>query len=152
MESAGGGGYGPPLERDPAKVAEDVRQGFVTEEKALAVYGVVLRDGVVDADETAKKREELSGQMLLLSIAECENVFDGGRRISYVTPANLERLGGDGSLVEIVSGTGAPLRTWLRSDPDLEQGTVKLGSTALGILSVSASDRVEVRTLRPGAI
>ena len=152
LESAGGGGYGPPLERDPAKVAEDVRQGFVTEEKALAVYGVVLRDGVVDADETAKKREELSGQMLLLSIAECENVFDGGRRISYVTPANLERLGGDGSLVEIVSGTGAPLRTWLRSDPDLEQGTVKLGSTALGILSVSASDRVEVRTLRPGAI
>jgi len=152
FESAGGGGYGPPLDRDPAKVAEDVRQGFVTKEKALAVYGVVLRDGVVDVDATARRREELSGQMFLLSIAECENVFDGGRRISYVAPANLERLGGDGTLVEIVSGTGAPLRTWLRSDPELEQGTVKLGSTALGILSVSVSDRVEVRTLRPGAI
>lgn len=30
IESAGGGGYGTPAERDPARVAEDVRNGLVT--------------------------------------------------------------------------------------------------------------------------
>ena len=32
MEAAGGGGYGDPAERDPKKRAEDIRQGYVTEE------------------------------------------------------------------------------------------------------------------------
>ena len=35
---AGGGGYGPPSERSAAAIAEDVRQGFVTEEAAARDY------------------------------------------------------------------------------------------------------------------
>ena len=46
--SAGGGGYGDPLERDPASVCEDVAEGYVSIERALKDYGVVVR--VVDAD------------------------------------------------------------------------------------------------------
>ncbi len=42
--SAGGGGYGDPLERDPRKVAGDVVEGLVSRERALDVYGVVLDD------------------------------------------------------------------------------------------------------------
>ena len=38
----GGGGYGDPRDRDPAKVVEDVRHGFVTPEGALRDYGVVV--------------------------------------------------------------------------------------------------------------
>ena len=47
---AGGGGYGDPLERDPELVAQDFRNGLVSEKTALSVYGVVLdENGQVDA-------------------------------------------------------------------------------------------------------
>ena len=42
MVEAGGGGYGEPGGRDPAMVLEDVNQGFVSVEKALEEYGVVV--------------------------------------------------------------------------------------------------------------
>lgn len=38
----GGGGYGDPLERDPALVLEDVGLGLVSEDAAVGIYGVVL--------------------------------------------------------------------------------------------------------------
>ena len=38
--TGGGGGWGNPLERDPAKVARDVRNGFVSLESARRDYGV----------------------------------------------------------------------------------------------------------------
>ena len=40
IAEAGGGGYGDPANRDPARVAEDIRQGFVTPEGARRDYGV----------------------------------------------------------------------------------------------------------------
>ena len=46
--SAGGGGLGDPLERDPEAVCEDVIDGYVTLDRARKDYGVVLR--VLDAD------------------------------------------------------------------------------------------------------
>lgn len=36
---AGGGGYGPPRERDPAAIAADLELGFITPERALRDYG-----------------------------------------------------------------------------------------------------------------
>jgi len=42
IDSPGGGGYGDPLERDPAAVARDVALGYVTADAALADYGVHL--------------------------------------------------------------------------------------------------------------
>lgn len=39
---AGGGGYGDPLARDPARVLADVNEGWVTPEAATAAYGVTL--------------------------------------------------------------------------------------------------------------
>lgn len=41
--SAGGGGYGDPLERAPASVLEDVLDEWISPERAREVYGVVLR-------------------------------------------------------------------------------------------------------------
>jgi N-methylhydantoinase B len=46
--SAGGGGYGDPLTRDPAAVVEDVIDGYVSIERAAKDYGVVIT--VVDAE------------------------------------------------------------------------------------------------------
>lgn len=40
MEAAGGGGYGNPEMRDPEAVREDVREGYVSEERAREEYGV----------------------------------------------------------------------------------------------------------------
>ncbi|MBN9428159.1 MAG: hydantoinase B/oxoprolinase family protein [Burkholderiales bacterium] len=55
--SGGGGGYGDPFDRDPERVADDVRQGYVSRESASLDYGVVLADGgEVDAVRTAVVR------------------------------------------------------------------------------------------------
>jgi N-methylhydantoinase B len=39
IETAGGGGYGDPLERSGAHVREDVRNGKISEDAASAAYG-----------------------------------------------------------------------------------------------------------------
>ncbi|MCS6927705.1 MAG: hydantoinase B/oxoprolinase family protein, partial [Candidatus Binatia bacterium] len=57
---AGAGGYGDPLERDPARVVLDVQRGTVTAEWARQAYGVVLdHDLRVDTAATEKLRAEL---------------------------------------------------------------------------------------------
>ena len=40
--TCGGGGYGPPAERDPALVRRDVREGKVSAERAREIYGARL--------------------------------------------------------------------------------------------------------------
>ena len=42
LETPGGGGWGDPRERDPAKVARDVRLGYVSPEAAREGYGVEI--------------------------------------------------------------------------------------------------------------
>jgi N-methylhydantoinase B/oxoprolinase/acetone carboxylase alpha subunit len=55
--TAGGGGYGPPAERDPERVRHDVVEGWVSRERARDVYRVALGDDLsVDAPETAALR------------------------------------------------------------------------------------------------
>jgi N-methylhydantoinase B len=55
--SSGGGGYGDPRGRDPQLVGEDVREGWVSPERARSVYGVVVgEDGAVDVEATAAER------------------------------------------------------------------------------------------------
>lgn len=57
----GGGGFGNPLQRDPASVAQDVFLEYYTAEDAAQQYGVVINpDGAVDAALTAKQRERLA--------------------------------------------------------------------------------------------
>ncbi len=60
-ETAGAGGWGDPLERDPARVLRDVRNGFVSAAAAAAQYGVVLApDGqAVDPAATERMRGRL---------------------------------------------------------------------------------------------
>ena len=55
--SCGGGGYGYPFERELSRVARDVSDGWVSKERAEAVYGVVLAaDGTVDEARTRSLR------------------------------------------------------------------------------------------------
>jgi N-methylhydantoinase B len=57
--TTGGGGHGDPLERDPARVLEDVLDGKVSTEAASESYGVVISDGTVNEAATHTRREEL---------------------------------------------------------------------------------------------
>ena len=62
IESPGGGGYGPAIERDPDMVATDVRLGFVSPENAAGQYGVILTaEGAVDAAATSATRQSMGG-------------------------------------------------------------------------------------------
>jgi N-methylhydantoinase B len=59
----GGGGFGDPRRRDPAKVARDVKRGLVSEEVARKVYAVVLTsDYLVDEAATAKARAAVAAE------------------------------------------------------------------------------------------
>ena len=58
-----GGGFGDPLQRDPARVAADLRNGYVSAAAAHDVYGVAVGpDGRADADATAALRERLRAE------------------------------------------------------------------------------------------
>ncbi len=59
--TAGGGGWGDPLERDPAQVLDDALDGFVSQEAAREHYGVIidLDAQAVDAAATDAARAAL---------------------------------------------------------------------------------------------
>lgn len=64
--TAGGGGFGDPLERDPQAVCTDVIEDYVSVARAASDYGVVIREidadlceYAVDTDATEKLRAEI---------------------------------------------------------------------------------------------
>jgi N-methylhydantoinase B len=61
LRSAGGGGWGNPLDRDATRVLMDVIRGYVSLEKATSDYGVVIDLAKKQIDEAATKalRERL---------------------------------------------------------------------------------------------
>jgi N-methylhydantoinase B len=92
QDEGGGAGLGDPLERDPAQVARDVHDGYVTATAAHWAYGVVLdADGAVDVDGTERHREEIRRQ-----------------RRSWPRPGamSLERLGGGATLRPLQPSVG----------------------------------------------
>jgi N-methylhydantoinase B len=55
--SCGGGGYGPPLQRAPERVAHDVAEGWIDRQRAADIYGVILDDaGKIDEAATEAAR------------------------------------------------------------------------------------------------
>src|SRR5512139_536387 len=56
IDAAGGGGYGNPLERDPEMVETDIREGYVSAEKAREYYGVAIDSKTLKADMEATKK------------------------------------------------------------------------------------------------
>ncbi len=47
LHCGGGGGYGPPAERDPGTVHRDLREGYITERHARAHYPHAFDEGGV---------------------------------------------------------------------------------------------------------
>jgi N-methylhydantoinase B len=63
VRTGGGGGYGPPTERDPAAVLSDVREGYVSVDAAASDYGIVIdRDTLaLDREASAELRRRMKG-------------------------------------------------------------------------------------------
>ena len=57
VRTCGGGGYGPPEERDPERVLRDVLEGKVSAERAREIYRVAVDGGRLDEAATARLRE-----------------------------------------------------------------------------------------------
>ncbi|MDC0033349.1 hydantoinase B/oxoprolinase family protein, partial [Alphaproteobacteria bacterium] len=54
--AGGGGGFGPPWQRPPEMVLEDVRQGYVSLESARSNYGIVLDPDTLEIDHDASEK------------------------------------------------------------------------------------------------
>jgi N-methylhydantoinase B len=76
------GGFGDPLERDPAKVEADVANGDVSEKAALEIYGVVLGD----AKATERRRAELRVRRLQGHTKKAEKL---GTKVRFLATENV---------------------------------------------------------------
>jgi N-methylhydantoinase B len=124
LASSGGGGYGDPCHRDPQRVLDDVLNGFVTEEAASEIYGVVLDDSMIDEERTDRKRAEIKR-----SRSKANGIYDYGpereKHDRIWSPASRK------AVVEILQSLPIPARSYakttmmrkalsLRSDRSLE--------------------------------
>ncbi len=153
METAGGGGYGLPVERAPEAVAADVEAGIVSPERAMERYGVVLANGSVDAKATAERRRALVAARMTLEVRESDtDSFADDRRLIPLHPMTCDAFGistenGAETLVEFVNLRGAPLRGWAIASDATPAGTVALGPLACRIVGIAAGEDVELRVL-----
>jgi N-methylhydantoinase B len=154
VRSAGGGGYGDPLERDTNRVAADLRDGYISPAAARELYGVVLNEALaIDDAATQALRQRLRSARLGLRATTMPNVFEPGavsrRRVWRLNPndAVLAHIGED-DVLELDSGRAAPLRGWARLDASVRRGTVGIDARGLAILKAAAGEKLTLRRVR----
>ena len=127
---AGGGGFGDPLERDPALVLRDFGRGWLTPKIGEEVYGVVLAEDGRSVDEAATKslRERIRAERKQLGEPPLGEDLDAGP--------------GAGGGVRI--WCCASTRAW-RSPPAATAGTPSAASNAA---TSTAAPRRTTRTTR----
>ncbi|WP_312256239.1 hydantoinase B/oxoprolinase family protein [Stutzerimonas nitrititolerans] len=86
FDTWGGGGWGDPFKRDPAKVLTDVRRGLVSVEGARR-YGVVIANDAVDQDATEALRAKL------IDVRGPVQLFDRGGSVEELKARCLEETG-----------------------------------------------------------
>ncbi|VTU16779.1 hydantoinase B/oxoprolinase family protein [Variovorax sp. PBL-E5] len=150
IETAGGGGWGDPALREPARVAADVAVGVTSAEMARARYGVALTDiGEVDERATDRLRRAMMDARVRLQVQSTESdQYDGARRIFSLSTASAQRLGAtDGVLCEIANPDGPSLRGWVRIDAQRSNDALPLGPFACAILRCQQGSRFELRRI-----
>jgi N-methylhydantoinase B len=154
LRSAGGGGYGDPLRRDPGTVAEDVRLGYVSRRVAEEIHGVILKpDGAVDraASEAARQAiERRRTRLITTAVADCyREGATSKRRLCRMHPDDASGLRVQhGDIVEVDASRAAPFRAWVEIDAAIAPGTLPIDDKGLGMLRIAAGATVEVRLLR----
>ena len=150
MESSGGGGYGDALEREPARVQQDVFLGYINAERARQRYGVVIDlQGELDATATQAERKRLQELRFTLPVQLAnEDELDGPRRRIILSESAADRLGVSvGDLVELsISSGAAALRGWVQIAAT--DDVLRLGPLGLAALAANPGDQIELRTLK----
>jgi N-methylhydantoinase B len=153
MESSGGGGFGDPLERDPARVAADLAEGYVTEAAAEREYGVIWRAGAVDAAATEAKRAALRAARLRVRLHAMDDLEADRGRLVRLDAHTADRLRvAPGAVVELVNPRGAPLRAWVAALAPGDGGRAEIGPSALAMLALADGAEVELRAVHGGVL
>ena len=154
MRSAGGGGYGDPLRRDPRKVMDDVVADYISRERAAHGYGVVLtEDDEVDPLATAALRKELEAARIHYRIVLDDSLdpyigLRGRRRMIDLSRAMAETLGVSADdLLEMLGANPAPLRGWVRIVEGHPDGAIRLDDFGRKVLGVVDGDSVILRAV-----
>jgi N-methylhydantoinase B len=153
MESSGGGGFGDPLTRDPAAVAADVVQGYVTPAGAEREYGVIWRDGAVDLAATTAARAELRAARPRVRLTGTADLGAERGRLARLDRTTAARLRvGPGAIVELVNPRGAPLRAWIAAVTSSDGPRAEISPDALAMLGLAEGALVELRAVHSGAL
>jgi N-methylhydantoinase B len=149
--SSGGGGWGDPLNRDPARVLDDVRLNYIAPVQARLRYGVDVREDGSLGPDTERLRAALRAARIDVVVEPAnQELFDGPRRQFLVPMAVAERLGAEeGAMVELVAEFGPPLRGWTRLDRNGGDGALRVGPSGLRVLDAAPGRRLELRLVRP---
>jgi len=152
MASSGGGGYGDPLGRDPARVVVDLAQGVVTPAAAASVYGVVVADAAVDEAATLELRRRLAAARVTASLSLTADRDETQTRIIALDAATARQLGvARGDVVELVNPGGAPVRSWVGSVYEGSSRSSRragVSAVTLSMLQRAPDDEIEIRNLR----
>jgi N-methylhydantoinase B len=158
--SAGGGGYGDPLDRDPKQVLLDVAYGYVSERGARDDYGVILRrigtahlplpeHWQVDEAATQVLRLKLLGERDELTLVEAtERTSIDGRHVCFAAAATIAALDvAVGDPIEILNPAGAPLRLWIE-EGQVPMHSIGLDEASLRVLKAVPGETRRARRLR----
>jgi len=149
-QSATGGGFGDPLDREVERVKRDVLERLVSPKRAHDVYGVVIKNGEVDIAQTEALRQQLKKQRHYLKViaSETDEFTDWGGRLCPMSRQFAAQMGvTDMDLVECVPKHGLSLRAWVKLVDDLPAQGSPLGPIGRKILQVQENDLVQVRAV-----
>jgi len=153
MESSGGGGFGDPLDRVPARVAADVAEGYVTRRAAEEIYGVAWRGETIDADATAARRAARRADRPRVRLTAAAGLDAERGRAIRLDAAVAARLGvGPGAVVELVNLRGAPLRAWVGDVVSGDGRQAEVSPVALRMLALGDGAEVEIRAVHSGLL
>jgi N-methylhydantoinase B len=151
--TAGGGGYGDPLQRDPRLVSEEVALGFLSQSAADAHYGVAVdAQGALDLEATAARRNGFADPAPPLRVVtESESCTGelGRHRRFRLHPNTASRLGvAGGDLAELLGAPPTPLRGWIEIDRQVAPDSVTLDAWGQRFLGRIEGTEVRLHILR----
>lgn len=140
----GGGSYGNPFQRDPEKIAEDLRDELITPEFAKTYYGVIIdkKTGKIDKVKTRKYRQNYSPYYLVKvgkithDKASDRNIIFGG---TYAKKIGIE----EGSLIEL-HGKFVPVRGWARISAEVKEQEIHIPQIFVEVLSIDEGDTLKL--------
>ena len=154
LQSAGGGGYGDPLTRDPEAVLEDVVEGYVSVEQAKESYGVIVHNGHIDHDATLHQRGQQLDQRHTVRLAGpatgslYEDIGRGRKRVACLHSDDAAAINvAHDQMMELVGSNGAPIRAWVRIESTARAGHLELDARGYEILRVAPDQEIQIRPL-----